>query len=420
MSLFVGYGESVITPSLSLNIDLTGYGFYLHRKGENVLSDLKARAIYLDDGKNKIVLLSCDLIGFSIDFADSLREEIASIEGIEVKNVTISCTHTHSGPAVQTLRGLGNVNKEYLNELGEKIVSTVGYAKGDLREARVFYHSEIIEPIGFNRRLKDFKPIDPYLNILLFERNDKSIFLTNYPCHPVVLGRTKDISADWPGELVQHIENEGDSCIFFQGFCGDIDPVTNMNRWGAGTKRDIELLGYILANRALKAKVYGKEVKDAKIGSIENRIKLPLQIPSKEEMEKDARYWLEVYKYDDNAKRFIEEWLKEAESSYKAFIENPLIENIPIQGISIGDVKIIGIPGEVFCEHGLRLRERYPMLLTFGYTNGLVGYIPVRDAYRNSKDYASYIAPKIFNVFPFSQDIEDIILEEAFRVLDKI
>ncbi|MCX7795250.1 MAG: hypothetical protein N2380_01825 [bacterium] len=420
MSLSVGYGESIITPSLSLNIDLTGYGFYLERKGENVLSDLKVRTLYLEDSAHKIILLSCDLIGFSIEFADILRKEIAEREGIDGKNVSISCIHTHSGPTVQALRGLGEVNEEYLNEVKEKILSTVEYAKKDLRGSRVYYHSEIIEPIGFNRRLRRFEPIDPHLNILLFKRDDRNIFLTNYACHPVVLGRTKDVSADWPGELVRFIENGGDSCIFFQGFCGDIDPVTNMNRWGEGTKGDIELLGYIVATRVLKAKKYGKEIKDTKVSVVEDRIKLPLQIPSEEEMKEDARYWLEVYKENRNAQRFIEEWLKEAEFSYERLKENPYIDNVPIQGISIGEVKIIGIPGEVFCQYGLKLRERYPMMLTFGYTNGLVGYIPVKDAYKNREDYAAYIAPKIFNVFPFSLDIEDIILNEAFKILDRI
>lgn len=419
MNLSVGYGESIITPSLSLNVDLTGYGFYLDRKGENILSELKARALYLDDGNNRIVLISCDLIGFSIDFADTLREKIADRDGIEKKNITINCTHTHSGPTVQALRGLGEVNEKYIEEIKEKIISTVEYAKKDLRESRIYYHSEIIEPIGFNRRLRRFEPIDPHLNILLFERDDRNIFLINYACHPVVLGRTKDISADWPGELIRFVENQGNNCIFFQGFCGDIDPVTNMNRWGEGTKKDIELLGYILANRTSKAKIYGEEIKDIKINVIENRIKLPLQIPSKDEIKEEAKYWLWVYRDNKNAQRFIEEWLKEAESSYESLKENPYIDNVPIQGISIGDIRIIGIPGEVFCEYGLKLRERYPIILTFGYTNGLVGYIPVKDAYKNREDYAAYIAPKIFNIFPFSQDIEDTIVKEALRVLEK-
>lgn len=420
MSLLVGYGECVITPSLDLKLDLTGYGFYLDRKGEDVLSDLKVRVLYLDDGKDRAILISCDLIGFSVDFADSIRSAIADREGLEVKNITLSCTHTHSGPAVQKLRGLGETNDKYLDELKEKIISIIDCAKKDLKEARLYYHSEIIEPIGFNRRLKSFEPIDPWLNILLFKRQDRDIFLTNYACHPVVLGRTRDISADWPGELVRHMEEKGYSCIFFQGFCGDIDPVTNMNRWGKGTKEDIDLLGYIVANRALKSKMYGKMVENPKINIIEERIKLPLHIPSREEMEKDAEYWLEVYKDNKSAQRFIEEWLREAELSYESLRDNPYIENVPIQGIGIGEVKIIGIPGEVFCEYGLRLKRKYPTLFTFGYTNGLIGYIPVRDAYKNREDYAAYIAPKLFNIFPFSQGVEDILLEETSKVLEKI
>ncbi|MGC8970619.1 MAG: hypothetical protein ACP5K2_00280 [bacterium] len=420
MELLVGYGERVITPSPEFKLDLTGYGFYLDRKEENILGDLKVRVLYLDDSKNKAILISCDLIGFSVDFADTLRSVIANKEGLEIKNITLSCTHTHSGPAVQKLRGLGEVDNRYLTELKEKIISSVDFAKANLKKAKLYYHSEIIEPIGFNRRLRRFEPIDPQLSVLLFERQDKSIFLTNYACHPVVLGRTKDISADWPGELIRCMEENAYNCLFFQGFCGDIDPVTNMNRWGRGTKEDIELLGHILANRALKSKVYGKMVENPKISVAEERIELPLQIPSKEEMKKDAEYWLEVYKDNKSAQRFVEEWLKDAELSYESLKENPYIENIPIQGISIGEIKIIGIPGEIFCEYGLRLKKKFPMLFTFGYTNGLVGYIPTKEAYMDRGDYASYIAPKIFNVFPFSQDIEDVLIEETSKVLEKI
>ena len=45
-SLRVGYGEATITPPLGT--DLTGFGFYLDRKAEKILDDLKVRALYLD------------------------------------------------------------------------------------------------------------------------------------------------------------------------------------------------------------------------------------------------------------------------------------------------------------------------------------------------------------------------------------
>jgi hypothetical protein len=54
--LRVGYGEKVITPPLG--IDLCGYGFYLGRKAESVLDDLKARALVLQSGDQSLVLIS--------------------------------------------------------------------------------------------------------------------------------------------------------------------------------------------------------------------------------------------------------------------------------------------------------------------------------------------------------------------------
>lgn len=418
MGLSAGYGEIVITPPPGL--DLTGYGFYLDRKGENVLDDLKIRVLYLLDGENKLILASFDLIGFSVEFADNLRVDIANREDIDVKNVLIACTHTHSGPAVQKLRGLGEVDSDYTKGIIEKLRTAVEMAGKDIKDVDVSYHSEIVEPIGFNRRLRKFDPIDPKLNVLIFKGDDRKIYLVNYACHPVVLGRTNSISADWAGRLISNIEKNGGKALFFQGFCGDIDPVTNMNRWGEGTEEDIEFLGYILSKRIFKAERYARHISNPVLKTCEKRIKLPLQVPSEEKLRQEADYWLDIFKDNMNARRFIEDWLEEAESNYERFKNNPYIENVPVQGISIGDVKIIGIPGEVFCEYGLKLKERSSPLFTFGYSNGLTGYIPVKDAYRDRGDYACYQAPKIFNVFSFSQEINDLLLEEATDVLEKI
>lgn len=418
MKLLVGYGECVITPPLGL--DLTGYGFYLNRKGEDILDDLKVRVLYLESGGIRLILISFDLIGFSVEFADNLRLDVSDTEGIEVKDVLIACTHTHSGPAVQRLRGLGGIDRDYLESIKEKLKTAVEMAKKDLRGANVYYHSEIIEPIGFNRRLRRFEPIDPRLNVLLFKRDDKKIYLVNYACHPVVLGRTNSISADWVGGFISDIEKNGDKALFLQGFCGDIDPVTNINRWGEGTKEDIELLGYILSRRVFKSERYAEIISNPILKSYEKRIRLPLQVPLKEELKREANYWLDIFKDNSGARRFIEEWLEEAESNYERFKDNQYIDSIPIHGMSIGDVKLIGIPGEVFCEYGLKLTERFSRLFTLGYSNGLVGYIPVKDAYKDKRDYASYLAPKIFNLFPFSQEIEDLLLKESLEVLKKV
>ncbi len=103
--LHVGYGERVITPPLG--VDLCGYGFYLGRRAESVLDDLKARAVWLESAGQKLVLVGCDVIGFTVEEADSLRAKIASSLGMPRSAVLLAATHTHCGPATQPMPGLG-------------------------------------------------------------------------------------------------------------------------------------------------------------------------------------------------------------------------------------------------------------------------------------------------------------------------
>ncbi|HAH87696.1 MAG TPA: hypothetical protein DCL60_10050, partial [Armatimonadetes bacterium] len=73
--LLAGYGESNITPEMGL--ELSGYGYHLSRKATGVLDDIKIRAVYLTDGEEVLLLMSCDLLGFSLEYADDLRQSIA-------------------------------------------------------------------------------------------------------------------------------------------------------------------------------------------------------------------------------------------------------------------------------------------------------------------------------------------------------
>jgi hypothetical protein len=51
--------------------------------------------------------------------------------------------------------------------------------------------------------------------------------------------------------------------------------------------------------------------------------------------------------------------------------------------VTIGDLALVGIPGELFVELGLALKANPFFAKTFvvGYCNDLIGYIPTRSAY---------------------------------------
>ena len=74
-------------------------------------------ALALRSGDCLLMLLSADVLGFTVQAADALRAEVArhvraiplAIPITEIA-VTLAATHTHSAPASQPLRGCGAVS----------------------------------------------------------------------------------------------------------------------------------------------------------------------------------------------------------------------------------------------------------------------------------------------------------------------
>lgn len=413
--------QAVNLPS-PLGRELCGYGFYLDRRGEEVLDELKARALFLEADGSRALLVSCDLIGFSVEFTDALRKEIALSLNIPVENILLGCTHTHSGPATANIQALGRVDPDYVNSLGPVIKEAAEAAGADLDEGVLSIAAETIEPVGFNRRTWKFEPIDPVLKVGVLKRRADKIYLLNYGCHPVILGPSPAISADWPGAVIRRIEAEGHGAVVFQGFCGNIDPVSQMNRWGKGTERDIEYYGELIAARAFKAERYARASKAKGLRVLERRIDLPLDVPSSLDVEKERSFVREHFKKAlPNTERFLDDWEYEARRKHAGLLQDPFIKNVPLQAISMGDLKIMALPGEVDCEYGLFLQERWGPLFCIGYSGGVAGYMPVASAFENPKDYACYLAPKFYGgLFPFSRGIEDLLLGECDSMLAEI
>jgi len=181
-----GYGESIITPPMG--VELCGYGFYLKRRVKSALDDLKARVVCVSAGGTTLFLIACDLIGFDVETSDVIRNAIAAEHHIPLTNVLLACTHTHSGPATAYLRGCGEVSLEYVRRLPKLIADAARSAAHDRSLCKIITGSEQVEPIGFNRRLKSFQPIDPTLSAVIFRRKDFPVCVFSYSCHAVTLG----------------------------------------------------------------------------------------------------------------------------------------------------------------------------------------------------------------------------------------
>jgi neutral ceramidase len=94
--LRAGAATSNITPALGTAI-VGGFAPY---PAEHVHDELHARCLVLDDGKTKIALVVCDVLGMHRSVSVEARRLIRESTGIPPENVLISATHTHSAGSV--------------------------------------------------------------------------------------------------------------------------------------------------------------------------------------------------------------------------------------------------------------------------------------------------------------------------------
>jgi hypothetical protein len=412
--LVAGYADAVVTPEIPC--PLVGYGVYLGRMADGVLDDLKVRALYVRDaGGSGCVVLAHDLIGYTIEHADHIRGLVAASCGLKPEALLLSFTHTHSGPPSMELRGMGKVDQGYLARLERATIDAATRAVADARPASMRWNVEEIEPIGFNRVAGLLEPLDTRLGHIAFERQDGTIYLANYSCHPVTLGQNTQVSADFPGRFCRAVEAQGHRCLFVQGFCGDVDPFRNKVRWGAGTVEDINYYGAHLASRLAKSDSGAKTVGEPRVSALEERVSLPVQPMDATLVEQGAAKLRHAFRTieGDKVERFVKEWQAEALASLPAFTKHPALDDIPVQLLALGPVSLAALPGEVFCQLGITLRRQLPGLFPLGYANGNIGYVPTASAFERSEDYACYYAPRFYGVTVFQPSVEAILVESA-------
>jgi hypothetical protein len=416
--LVCGYGERTITPPLG--VELAGYGFYLERKAEAVLDELKCRAVALRSGRESLILISCDVIGFTVEDADAIRNAIAAAHGLPRAAVLLAATHTHCGPATQPMPGLGEIDPATLGRLRALILEAAAEAVASPRPAGLSYALEAIEPLGFNRRKKDFSGVDPVLRAVILRTPERRLYLLSYACHAVVFGRRRHVSADWPGAVVREIEKGGDGAVFFQGFCGDIDPVLQMNRWGEGTSDDIRDIGETVRRRLARAERFAVPQPEARLAAAELRIDVPLTVYDKLTILRKAASFAKTYSQFPGADRFAAEWKDLALAAAPLARKSPAVRNVPVQALALGDLKVAALPGELFSEIGLKLQGPDAPLVPVGYANGNIGYVPADRDFRDRADYACYCAPMFYQLFPFAPGVERLFLKSARAALRSI
>ncbi|MHA1596804.1 MAG: neutral/alkaline non-lysosomal ceramidase N-terminal domain-containing protein [Candidatus Asgardarchaeia archaeon] len=428
--LKVGVSKVNITPPMG--IPLSGYFGRMDKPSIGVHDDLYAKCLVLDDGSQKVAIISADLLALDNDLVNSTRSEIEKLTGIPGENVMMAATHTHSGP-IGTLITLDVLIPEKFKEMAEnlrelyirKFATLVHSALQNMKEGKVGSGKGKVCGACTNRE----DPNGPYDNEICILRTDDVSgnligVIVNFSCHPTILNeRNLMISADFPHYTTRVIETvkEGSLALYMNGAQGNVS--TRFTRRSASFK-EAERIGNIVGGEALKVLEKIETIEDAEIEVKREVFKIPQKkFPTVDEakaMVKEAEE-----KVKELGSRGVKgPYLRVAMNNlvgaklqlYLAeHVKGPIFpEEAEVQAIRINDTVLVGIPGELFTEFQIEIKEKSKFEKTFviALANGYVGYIFTPEAYEK-RVYETFVSP-------LKKDSGYVIRDVALRLIGKM
>jgi len=351
-----GAAEVIITPDTDF-VSATG-----------VNDDLYARCVAINWKDTYAILVSVDLLGVSLeDTVIPIRNAVEEAYGIDGDYVLVGSSHTHASSVDVVGVYLGSTNpyivNQYKPQLLEKIVDLIGVALDDMREVSVHVGSVQVDGMTFNRRYYPQEgPTDDELTVLRFaDSEDETVAtLVNFACHPVITMTGTLVSADYVGFLREQLEDEfGGVGIYFNGAQGNINPYMYIKYSSPYAPGDLEMYeaaeeyGHTLAEYAIQALESGKILKNLPLEVAKVEVDLPVQNPGFLYLISKGLMQRELIPYD---------------GGYALKAE--------VSGLKMGPIMMLSVPGELFSETSLSLKEQMPRYgMVLGLTTEELGYI---------------------------------------------
>ncbi|HEX5417423.1 MAG TPA: neutral/alkaline non-lysosomal ceramidase N-terminal domain-containing protein [Chloroflexota bacterium] len=437
-NLRAGVARVTITPPIG--IPMWGFGNRA-QPAQSVHDDLTATALVLDDGNTRLGIVAADVIALEDWHVAEIRARAAEAIGIPADNVLIALSHTHSGPLTWRGHGYAELVDNYCSNLTNQLVGALGWAARTARPARLGFGRGDVQ-IQVNRREKKADgrtvigvnpegPVDREVGIVRIDGEDGApvAALLNYACHPVILGpKSYALSADFVGRTRQVFEAAtGAPLLFLQGCTGDLNPL------GGVTDRydNCAKLGAILAGEALKTYEQISEIDQTEIRARRRVFDLPLQaLDPLELVEREIaglRDRLATLRAEGATPLLVQGsqfLLTRAERVRAEVLAGRTQHALPfeVQALLLGDTFVTAAPAELFVEIGLEIKRRsiFPNVLTLGYANGCVGYVPMPAAYPDG-GYEVEVAHKGYGkLAAVAPTAAQLIVDYAVSLIDEI
>ncbi len=376
-----------ITPPLEMKIGLGGYGARMSKPATGIHDSIWVKTLVLKKGDKKLALVTMDVLGLPPNVKPAVIEKLKG-DIWKAENIMMLPSHTHASMDMTALNNknllnspqLGIYHPELLTFAVEKIVESIEKADQNLQQVKIGTAMEQLDNMNRNRR-KD-PDVDRDFTVTRIDKmnGEPLAVVVNWTAHPTFLDENDmEISAGWPGYLQFELENKignGVIAMYYNGAQGDQSAVRPVGE-----------------NHYEQAKSYGQHLSE-KAHDIYTEIKCkknvelsfsgaPVNLPERKAHPSFMETGGEEYGMNEEVVQVVMEMM----CPDKAYVGV----------VKIGDMVIVGAPGELAAGLGLKIKKElrengveYPVI--GGLANEWISYILSPEQYNGDGGYEASVS----------------------------
>jgi len=343
-TLRASWAKTSLIPPFS--VPMSGYSYRKGKHFEGIADSLWVRAFVFDDGKQKIALVTADLLIFPPSVREKLRKELPKI-GFFLEQLFLTSTHTHCsiGAWGDTFAGeqiAGNYDEKVVDFITKAILNAIKEANKTLKIAKIGYGQANAKEYIKNRLVDEKGDVDSLFRWIEIEKEsgEKAIFCT-FAAHATCRGADfMQLSGDYPNLLIEELEKKVNFVAYSAG------AVASQTCAGAekGREEQLKFVAEGLAKKYTKTEnIYTKNIQNF-------QIPLPLREPQ-----------FRIHK-DLKVRDYLFNKLVGSDSVYLSFLK-------------IGNIVLAGMPCDFSGELVQNIDNQGFNVLITSFNGGYVGYI---------------------------------------------
>jgi neutral ceramidase len=353
--------------------------------------ELRATALVIEDPRGaRVALVACDVLMLNRDILDQAARQIERESGIPFDHILINATHTHSAPTTVTVHGYKR-EEAFTRQVGEKIIeatiaaskrlgpATMSFRLGEessvgrnsrllLSDGTIFWtgsHNDIVRPTG---------PFDPELPVWAFRRPNGSLeaVMFNHSTHTIGTHKPGVRSPCFYGLAAQNLEKrDGGTFLFFEG--------------ASGSTHNLDLPPPEMTLRITQAVTRALETAQPRpvnhVKGVRSEFRFNVRRFDEAADDRAVAAYCTKRINDKKGAEFVIDTFRAMRKELAP--QQGQSRTTWLQAIAIGDIAIVGVPGEFFTVLGEEIKRRSPFRYTyiFELANDYIGYIPDRPAF---------------------------------------